>query len=126
MPIYYQFYDPWKVPHVQRVPISFHALPEGDRELRVRIIPAQGVHEVLANQVKGYRPRLADFSVVSMGLPKYGWSLEHFIADEFLACREGESFDSISDARIQNLFYRRTGPIAAAIAIAIEEIGAAR
>ena len=51
----------------------------------------------------------------------YGWPLEFFAGDLFLKCLEGSGFETVGDERIQNLFYRRSGPIAAAIAIAIEE-----
>jgi hypothetical protein len=125
LPIYYQLYNPWKLPHVQRVPIPEHVRPEGELELGVRILPSDAVHSVLAKEAKGFRPQLRDFAHHRNGVPKYGWRLENFVADEFLACREGAPFESIREARIQNLFYRRTGPIAAAIAITIEEIAPA-
>lgn len=122
LPVYYQLYNPWSVPHVQRVPISEHARPSGDLTVGVRIIPAKAIHAILAKEKDGYRPRLAHVATAVDGVSNYGWSLEHFVADEFLACREGVQFGSIGEARIQNLFYRRTGPIAAAIAITIEEL----
>lgn len=123
--VYYQLYNPWRVPFVQRVPISSFAAPSGELDLGVRIIPATDVHRLLADRPVGFRPRLSELSDVHAAGPTYGWPLEAFIVDEFLACREGSAFDSISDARIQNLFYRRTGPISAAIAITIEEIAPA-
>jgi hypothetical protein len=124
LPIYYQLYNPWKLPYVQRVPISEHVRPDGDLALGVRIMTAKAVHNILAKK-EGFRPTVRDIANHMNGTPKYGWPLEQFIADEFLACREGAQFDSIGDRRIQNLFYRRTGPIAAAIAITIEEIAPA-
>jgi hypothetical protein len=54
------------------------------------------------------------------GEHEYGWPLEHFISDLFLGCSEGTPFETISEGRIQTLFYRRSGPISAAIAISIE------
>lgn len=122
LPIYYQFYNPWALPLVQRVPIAGHATPEGEMTLGVRIIPAKMVHTVLAQGKKGYRPRLSDLSDALAGGPQFGWPLESFVADEFLTCREGAQFASIGEARIENLFYRRSGPIAAAIAITVEEL----
>jgi hypothetical protein len=125
LPIYYQLYNPWSIPHVQRVPIANHSRPSGDLTLGVRIMPAKAIHAILSKEKNGYRPRLTDVASSFNGASKYGWPLEHFVADEFLACREGAQFGSIGEARIQNLFYRRTGPIAAAIAITIEEIAPA-
>jgi hypothetical protein len=53
-------------------------------------------------------------------LPSYGWRLEEFVCDELLACREGDRFNSPGDYKIERLFYRRTGAIAAAISVTIE------
>ena len=50
-----------------------------------------------------------------------GWPLEYFAAELFLKCYEGSPFESMTDERIRNLFYRRSGPIAAAIAIVVEQ-----
>lgn len=123
--VYYQFYNPWRVPFIQRVPISSYATPSGELDLGVRIMPAADVHRMLSGQPVGFRPRLSDLSHAHAGGPMYGWALERFIVDEFLACREGSVFESIGEERIQSLFYRRTGPISAAIAITIEEIAQA-
>jgi hypothetical protein len=50
----------------------------------------------------------------------YGWRLEDFIAGELLDCREGAISESVSQPSIDALFNRRSGPIAAAIAISVE------
>jgi len=118
--VYYQFYNPWRVPFVQRIPLSQFNRPEGDLELGTRIIPAKSVHGVLSRSVNGQRPKLKDLKGLIDADYEYGWPLEHFITDLSLRCFEGTVFDSISDDRIQTLFYRRTGPIAAAIAVSIE------
>ena len=123
--VYYQFYNAWTVPLVQRVPLHRYGRPAGELALGVRILPSAAVHAVLAGGSHGSRPKLEAFADLVPGIPRFGWSLEHFVTEEFLACREGSVFDSIGEARIQNLFYRRTGPIAAAIAITIEAPAAA-
>lgn len=69
---------------------------------------------------KAYRPSLKDLSARADVPDKYGWLLEDFITKEFLECREGAQFNTVQDDAIQTLFYRRTGAIAAAIAITIE------
>ncbi len=51
----------------------------------------------------------------------YGWPLEFFSGELFLKCREGSPFETVGDKHIQNLFYLRSGAIAAAIAITVEE-----
>ncbi len=71
-------------------------------------------------------PSLADLANPS-GLPSYGWRIEDFICDEVLACHHGHEYQSIREDRMWRLFNRRSGPIAAAIAITIEspEVAAA-
>jgi hypothetical protein len=113
--VHYQLYNPWSLPFLQRVPISRYGPPSGEMTLGVRIMSARRVHELLAARVDGHRPTLKELHASPQP-----WPLEHFAADLFLGCKEGTLFDNIGDARIQNLFYRRTGPIAAAIAITIE------
>jgi hypothetical protein len=118
-PVYYQFYNPWRCPFTQRIPLSNFKRQSGELELGTRIIPAGEVHRLLSGFVDGQKPTLSEVKDL---LPKapFGWSLEHFIADLLLGCVEGTIFKSISEERIQTLFYRRSGPIAAAIAISIE------
>jgi hypothetical protein len=116
--VYYQLYNPWSVPFVQRIPLSGYAAPQGEPEIGVRIMPARIVHARFANQSR-QSPRMSDLADIAP-LPSLGWRLEQFICDELLACREGDQFESISEARIQQLFSRRSGAIAAAIAITIE------
>jgi len=118
-PVYYQFYNPWRIPFTQRIPLSQFKRPSGKLNLGTRVIPARDVHKLLASYVAGQKPTLADIEGLCPGAP-YGWTLEHFIADLLLGCVEGSIFTSISEERIQNLFYRRSGPISAAIAISIE------
>ena len=117
--MYYQLYNPWSVPFVQRIPLSQFKRPSGKLSLGTRIIPAKDLHKLLAGYADGQKPTLADIKALCPNAP-YGWSLEHFIADLLLGCVEGSIFEDISEQRIQNLFHRRSGPIAAAIAISIE------
>jgi hypothetical protein len=116
--VYYQLYNPWTVPFTQQIPLAGYVPPEGAPELGVRVLPAQAVHGKLDQQA-GATPRLRDFADLSP-LPSHGWRLEDFVCDELLACREGDRFDSPNDYKIERLFYRRTGAIAAAISVTIE------
>lgn len=52
-----------------------------------------------------------------------GWRLETFVADEVLRCRQGALFDGSADENLEYLFYRRSAPIQAAIAITIDIAG---
>jgi hypothetical protein len=42
------------------------------------------------------------------------------MADLLLGCREGFRFTRNDEVPIQSIFYRRSGPIAAAIAVTVE------
>jgi hypothetical protein len=116
--VYSQFYNPWSVPFVQRIPLIGYEAPQGDPDLGVRIIPASVVHERL-EELPDRTPALSTFSQVDP-VPAFGWPLESFICDEILGCREGDQFDSINEQKMMRLFNRRSGPISAAIAVTIE------
>jgi hypothetical protein len=121
--VYYQLYNTWSLPYSQQVPLNGYAPPAGTPELGVRIIPSALVRATMTglSETSPAPKDLADLP----GLPRCGWRLEDFICDELLGCREGDEFASSGDDRIGNLFFRRSGPIAAAIAITIEAPGAA-
>jgi hypothetical protein len=118
--VYYQLYNPWRIPFIQRIPLTQFGRPKGVLELGTRIIPANSVHRLLRRFVAGRKPTLKDLMGVVDREHEYGWPLEHFISDLFLGCSEGTPFETISEERIQTLFYRRSGPISAAVAISIE------
>jgi len=119
--VYYQLYNPWTVPFTQRIPLTSYTAPDGALTLGTRVIPATVVHDSFRDKPKGYKPALVDFEASCGGDEhRFGWRLEFFVADLVLQCREGSPFQDISDERIQTLFYRRSGPISAAIAINIE------
>lgn len=114
--VYYQLYNPWSVPWAQTIPLNGYSAPAGAPDLGVRIVPSSTLRSHVAHDRS---PRLSDVAGAP-GLPAYGWRLEDFICDEVLGCREGDQFNTIEDAPIQSLFYRRSGPISAAIAVTIE------
>jgi hypothetical protein len=53
------------------------------------------------------------------GESAYGWRLEGSMTDLLLGCREGRRFTDHDRDDIDALFYRRSGPIAATIAITV-------
>lgn len=114
--VYYQLYNPWRVPFEQRIPLTGYTPPAGEPDLGVRVIPASVVHGLV---LPSKTPCLADLASLD-GLPGYGWRLEQFVCDEVLSCREGDQFTRLEDDAVQSLFYRRSGPISAAISITIE------
>jgi hypothetical protein len=116
--VYYQLYNPWTLPYSQRIPLVGYDAPSGSPDLGVRIVPSALLHQRLAQGDVG-SPSIGHLAEIAP-LPDFGWRLEQFVCDELLACHEGDEYTSIDDARIQRLFNRRSGPIAAAIAITIE------
>ena len=118
--VYYQFYNPQVIPFVRRVPITEYEHIENKLPLGTRIIPVGVVHKHLSDKKKGHKPSIGEIKDALEKPYRFGWPLEHFVVNLFLKCQEGSLFERISDDRIQNLFYRRSGPIAAAISIKIE------
>jgi hypothetical protein len=123
--VYYQLYSPWSLPHVRRVPSGSWQRPADAPMLGVRILPVEVVHQILEDKPQGYRPRITDLAAASDRYAELGWPVEQFVVDELMGCREGTPFDSINDLSIQEVFYRRSGPIAAAVSITVEEPTAA-
>jgi hypothetical protein len=92
--------------------------------LGARVVPAELVFGVLNGHASRYSPTLSDTEMLLEGHinghSPFGWRLEHFVADLVLGCREGRIFGNADRDAINALFYRRSGPIAATIAITIE------
>lgn len=122
IPVYYLLYNPVKLPWSATVPTvivpKFTAVKVG-----CRIVRARALDLALASQADGYNPTYADVASLSApyeGSHKGGWAFEHFVADELLRCNEGHIATGETDHVLEGLFYRRTGPISAAIAITID------
>jgi hypothetical protein len=121
IPIFYLLYNPPLSPLTIELPLIANAVQEDDPTLGARVIPVEPMFKVLDAAGPGYRPSLADTCNILVGHPNgsdsFGWRLEHFL---LLGCREGRRFDNIDRDAIDALFYRRSGPIAATIAVTIE------
>jgi hypothetical protein len=87
-----------------------------------RIVSAAELYEFLAAKGKTYSPSVADTKTLMSdpAAKPYGWRLEHFMADLLLGCRQGRRYTSDDDIPTRALFYRRSEPIAAAIAVTVE------
>ena len=68
--VYYQLYNPWSVPFVQRVPLAGYIPPVGTPELGVRVIPSSVVHATMSG-LSERSPALHDLADVPP-LPGYG------------------------------------------------------
>jgi hypothetical protein len=121
IPVHYQFYNPSAVPFAITIPLDCRTTSSTDPSLGVRIMRAVDVHQVLRELPNGAHPTLSQLMAIPGSGGPGGWSLQDFVVNEFLGCREGAHFQSVTDEKMYNLFNRRSGPISAAIAITIEE-----
>lgn len=117
VPVFYQFYNPLVLPFKQLIPLQSDTC-EQSLEFGTRILPASDVHSILGPKDKNFSPTIADMGGTKGG---FGWSLEHFVADLMLRCKEGYIYEDFQDESIFNLFNRRSGAIAAAFAVVIEQ-----
>lgn len=124
IPIFYLLYNPPLTPLTVELPLIANAMQEDDPTLGARVIPVEHMFHVLDVAGANYKPSLADTRNILIGhqngSDSFGWRLEHFMADLLLGCREGRQFDTGDHDAINALFYRRSGPIAATIAVTIE------
>ena len=91
---------------------------DGDLEFGTRVVPAAEIHTILKERPKNYSPSVTD---LAGGQTTFGWSLDYFVAELLLGCKMGYVYEGIQDENIFNLFNRRTGAIAAALAIVIDQ-----
>ena len=124
IPIYYLFYNPWRLPFTQSIPLVEYKTPNGECELGARIIPSTNIFRALKSRRDGNSPSIGDLETV---IPSdhnwhtniYGWRLDSFFRD-LLNCNHGYEFSSIADSNIDRLFYRKDAMLVAAISISIE------
>jgi hypothetical protein len=120
IPIHYLFYNPPQLELSVDVPLrKYVKLKENDNFLGARVLPVENVHKALARKAGSYSPSLGDTRRMLKGV-EYGWRLEYFMADLLLGCKAGRRFQSNDEVPIRELFYRRSGPISAAIAVTVE------
>jgi hypothetical protein len=117
IPVFYQFYNPLALPFTQEFPLQSDRI-SSRLKFGTRIVAAAQVHALINHKPPNYAPSVSD-----LGFRKspFGWSLEHFVAELMLPCREGYIYQDVQDRDISSLFNRRTGAIAAAFAVVIEQ-----
>lgn len=120
IPVHYLFYNPPQLQISTLLPLTeYSKLRAKDNHLGSRVIPAENVHSALEKKAANYSPTLGDTRTMMAG-QEYGWRLEYFMADLLLGCKGGFRFTKNDEVPIQSIFYRRSGPIAAAIAVTVE------
>jgi hypothetical protein len=114
---------PWTVPVTYRYPLTQQPKlgPKGNGGCRVA--PAKSIRAALSGQSAHYTPTFADIAriVSSSRAHAHGWRLEHFMGNLLMKCKEGHVFKSAEEDNMFALFSRRSGPIAAALAISVEQ-----
>lgn len=118
-PVYYLFYNPPTLPLLVQVPLTRRVAVEKDPILGSRVVPFRRVTDILGEKKKGYSPTIAELAG-DVGVFDHDWRLEHFMADLLLSCEEGRRFTEADSDEMRTLFFRRSGPIAATVAVTVE------
>jgi hypothetical protein len=122
MPVHYLLYNPWSVPVTYEVPHLSLPKLTGKQSLGARVVPAKLLLDLIRDKAPNYSPSLSDITSLDVDQTGgYGWTLEYFVADLVLKCRQGTLLDANNHDAAYNLFNRRSGPISAAISVVIEE-----
>jgi hypothetical protein len=81
------------------------------------------MQQACASAGQNYSPSIDDLRLVGSedrSRNNIGHTLEAFIADRVLGCHEGYVTDTSMDQSLERLFFNRSAPISAAIAITID------
>jgi len=122
--MYYLFYNPAVLPHEIESPLKERPdLPEN--KVGCRVIKKDFLDEALKIHEPNYTPSYGDIKYM---LPSNyfseghtgGWRLEYFVTDLMLECKEGLIDDSPNFDTLSEIMSRKTGPIAASLAITID------
>jgi hypothetical protein len=120
IPVYYLLYNPSVLPHTVNVPVSVEH-PSLDCQVGVRVIPSTNMRSLL--QTMAGSPSFADIERLPspfIGEDAAGWRLEKFVVDLLLQCKVGRITDVRNDEGLYRVFYRRSGPIAAAVSVTLD------
>jgi len=125
IPVYYMLYHPPRIPFATEIPRVAASPIAHELEIGTRIVPGTNLRAALASKPTGYSPYYKDLNTLrtkpeaSTTTPP-GWLIEEFIADLALDCKVGYLTKKESDEGLRQIFYRRSGPIAAAIAVTFD------
>jgi hypothetical protein len=114
--LYYLFYNPPSIPSTVRYPVTEYQTVEAP-ELGCRVYEMSDVMLSLEGLANGSSPTLGALQNLS---PHSNWRLETWAADLLLTCKVGQQFDHDREEIVGRLLERRSGPIAAAIAVSID------
>lgn len=113
--VYYLFYNPPMIPTTVRYPVASYQTVNHP-PLGCRVYAMTDVDGVLEALDEGAAPTLAALEAAG---PASNWRLETWAADLLLRCKVGQQFGEDRQEIVGRLLERRSGPIAAAIAVSI-------
>lgn len=122
--VHYLLYNPWSLDAEYSFPLREKKNPLGPAgNGGCRVVPASTLREALSAKPKGQSPTFNDVknSMNSLASGSAGWRLEYFVSDLLLKCKQGNLFEGLNQDNIFSLFNRRSGPIAAAVAVTVEQ-----
>lgn len=125
IPVYYLFYNPIVIPWAQELPAKPLNLKPRKVRVGTRVVGAKEVMAACSTIPKGGSPT---YSLLTGSLPdpfrqaknRGGWRLEHFVADLLMQCHVGYVAAPKNDEELFSVFFQRSGPISAAIAVTID------
>jgi len=125
IPVYYLFYNPFRIPSEIRLPAPSGLEIEDVCEAGCRVLPAYDFRETVAPSLEGLTPSYGDvcgfnFGAFAEKANLGGWRFETFVVDELLGCRRGYKADHRGDKTLGNLFGGRSAPIYAAVSVNID------
>lgn len=121
--VHYLLYNPWALEVTYTYPLSGAVKLGAAGNGGCRVVPAKSLRASLVSKTQGYSPSFAEVGKIAndLNLGQAGWRLEDFISKLLLKCKEGNLFESLDQENIYALFNRRSGPIAAAVAVTVEQ-----
>lgn len=124
IPIHYLLYNTNTIPYKIDIPITTKR-NVASNEVGCRIIPSKAIYNLFKEEKLGTIPSYGDFKFLlndpfDNDIHTSGWRLEYFISELFINCEQGYIIRNRSEINIENLFYRRSGPIAAAFSITFD------
>lgn len=125
VPVHYLLYNPLKLPHTTTYPVEANGTKSqvGSERVGARVVPAVTLDSNLSGLIGvGDNPSFDQVFQHPISPVSVPWSLEYFIADLVLSCKEGHiaGVNPMSDEALYTVFNQRSGPISAAIAITID------
>ncbi|MBX9599561.1 MAG: hypothetical protein K2X35_01105 [Bryobacteraceae bacterium] len=128
IPVHYQLYNPVEIPWMTELPADANGpAPVTAVTVGCRVINAVVLHEKLQRAAlsKGQHPSFVQVAGMPKGWEKEFWSLQHFVADLVIGCKEGylAGTNPVEDEGLFRVFNLRSGPMSAAISINIDAPG---